>query len=172
MSEKTNFRAPIAYKEFYPENKDDLSTLVIDSLKKFSKNEAMSPSAIIAPSASYKIALDAYASSYSKIINEKYNTVIIISPIHKIAFPYIALSEKEYFKTALGDLYIDKDASKIIKNFDKEYIKYNDKYHETEHSIELQLPFISAILGNNVKILPIIMGEQNTKFTKIGRAHV
>jgi len=55
---------------------------------------------------------------------------------------------------------IDTDiAEKIIKN--SKIIRNDEKAHQYEHSIEVQLPFIQYIFGNDVKFIPICMTRQD-----------
>jgi len=150
---------------FYPDNKDVLTSFIKTSLSAYGLPKVTPPFSIITPHASYVYASQVFAASYSQIIDEKYDTVIIISPIHKMAFPGIALSESDCFTSPLGDLFIDKEDNEALIKFNEEYFIYGEKYHLLEHCIEVQLPYISGILGNNVKILPLIIGETNTKFT-------
>jgi len=151
---------------FYPDKKDSLLTLVKASLTAYSGVPKNPPKmGMIVPYASYLYASQIFAAAYSNIIEEVYDTVIILSPIHKMAFPGIALSESDSFTCPLGDLMVDKEDNDFLLNYNSEYITYGEKYHLLEHSIEVQLPYISTVLGNSVKILPIILGETNTKFT-------
>jgi len=151
---------------FYPDNKESLARLVKSSLSVYGNTVKIPPKlGIIVPYASYIYASQVFAASYSQIIGQQYDTVIIISPIHKMAFPGIALTESDCFESLLGDLNVDKEANEELINFNSEFITYGEKYHLFEHSIEVQLPYISTVLGNNVKILPVILGETNTKFT-------
>ena len=155
--------------KYYPENTEKLKNLINNSITSYNKNSKIkkikSPFAIITPYEDYKTVSSVYASSYSQLSKSKYDTIIIIAPLHKIAFPGIALSKYGSFETPFGELYIDQESNKFLNNFKKEYIIFNDKYHSTEISIEVQLPYIYSIFKNKIKILPIIIGENNTKFT-------
>jgi|GEM_PF-1335648 len=153
--------------EIYPADKDQLKKMVDDALKSFAENKVDYPFALITPYGSYKYALQAYGASYSQIINERYDTIVILSPVHKIAFPGIALSDKDYFANPLGDVEIDKEANNLLIKYNNEFIFHNNKYHDLEYSIEAQLPFINSIFNKKIKILPVIIGETNTKFTMI-----
>ena len=150
---------------FYPDKKEQLESMVKSSLLSTNVVKGKKPFGIIAPFASYLYSSSVFAASYSQLINEFYDTIIIISPVHKIAFPFIALTESDAFSSPLGDIEIDKGDNDFLLKYNREYIKLGEKYHLQEHSIELQLPYILTILENRVKILPIIIGEQNTKFT-------
>jgi len=167
MSESLLRRPTIIDGFFYPDNKEALETQVKSSLTAFGVEKSDRPFGIITPFASYIYASQIFAASYSQIINEEYDTIVIISPIHKMAFPGIALSESDCFNNPLGDLYIDKEANEFLAKYNSEYFFYGEKYHLQEHSIEVQLPYISTIFQKRVKILPLIMGETNTKFTTL-----
>ena len=149
---------------FYPDNEEQLSSQVKSSLAAFGVEKGESPFALISPFASYTYASQIFAASYSQIIDEVYDCVVIISPIHKMSFRGIALSESDCFNTPLGDLYIDKEANSFLNNYNSEYFFYEEKYHLQEHSIEIQLPYISTVLGENTKFLPLILGETNTNY--------
>jgi AmmeMemoRadiSam system protein B len=151
---------------FYPDNPDSLSRFVKTSLSIYNNSVKVPPKlGIIAPYASYLYASQFFGAAYSQVIGEKYDTIIIISPVHKMAFPGIALSESDCFTSPLGDIFVDKEDNELLLKFNEEFIYYGEKYHLLEHSIEVQIPYITTIFGNDVKILPVILGETNTKFT-------
>jgi AmmeMemoRadiSam system protein B len=155
--------------EYYPADVDKLKKIINSSIENYNKinkeKNIKSPFAIITPYEDYNTASKIYGSAYSQISKTKYDSIIIIAPLHKIAFPGIALTKYESFNTPFGKLEIDQESNKKIINYNKEYIVYNDKYHSTDMSIEVQLPYIYDIFKNKIKILPIIIGETNTKFT-------
>jgi len=150
---------------YYPKEKDILANYVSETISLYKNKKVDSPFAIVAPTADYNSARKAYGISYSQLLDEKYDTVIVISPIYRIAFDGFALSDFDSYSTPLGLSFVDKEANDILINFNKEYITYNNDYHIKEYNIELQLPFIQSVLGLETKILPIIMGKTNTKFT-------
>ena len=165
MGESKMKRPTIVEGIFYPDSPDALSAMIKSSILANSTPKQSTPFALIVPCASYLYANPIFSATYSQIIEENYDTVILISPVHKIAFPGIALTESDCFSSPLGDIDIDKEANDFLKKYNDEFIIYGEKYHLTEHSIEVQLPYLSTILGNKIKIVPIIMGEPNTKFT-------
>lgn len=155
--------------EYYPDEINKLKNIINSSIMSHKKNDdgkkIKSPFAIITPYEDYKTAFTVFGSAYSQISRLKYDTIIIIAPSQKIAFPGIALSKYESFNTPFGELFLDQESNKSLNNYKKEYFIYNDNYHASEISIEIQLPFIYNIFKNKAKILPIIIGENNTKFT-------
>lgn len=158
-------RPPIVEGLYYSDDPEKLSTFVKTSLTSNNVKKLGRPLALITPLASYLYASNAYSASYSQVLNEDYDTVIIISPMHRMSFYNIALTESTHFETPLGDLEVDSDSNKFLIDFNEDSFVYGEKYHIAEHSIEVQLPYIITALGTEVKILPVIMGEPNTKFT-------
>jgi MEMO1 family protein len=165
MIKDVNIRPEIGHPDFYPADENLLSKLVKDSIKKYKYEKVGKPFAIIAPAGNYRYTSKALAASYTQVVKEKYDTIVMISPIHRSAFQGIALTEYDHFSCPLGELEVDKTANGILHGFNKESITYSDKVHSKEHSIEVQLPYIYEVFGKKVKILPVIMGESNTKFT-------
>ena len=158
MAEK--IRQMIACGKLYPSDKETL-----DKMTDIQPDNHGEINAIVVPYGSYKTALDGYHAAYSTVAGKHYDTVIIISPKHKFSFPSIALTGYEKWATPYGDMEIDTEANKILHSFRSEYIYHQDKPFDEDADAEVQLPFINRVLGPNTKILPIIMGENNTKFT-------
>ena len=90
----------------------------------------------------------------------KPDTIIILGPNHRGFGEEIAIMGSGKWSTPLGELEIDQDsADKMLKK--SKIIKEDTKAHKYEHSIEVQIPFIQYIYGNNINILPISMIKQD-----------
>ncbi len=143
----------------------------ISFLREKSKNEITYDMdkiiAIIAPNESYKVAGSFYVESYSAVKNYKPDLILILSSVHNIAFNSIALPDYDSFEYFDKQFKVDKEAMEIIRSVNEKDIIYDKNFHETEFSIETQLPMIDYTFGSEVMIAPVIMGEQNTKFTTI-----
>lgn len=164
MKENKTIRITVNDGQYYPNDKEMLKEIIDNALKIPKIDGINKPFALILPYENYNIAKELYGMAYSLIKDNKYETIIIISPLHKIAFYGIALTKFEMFFTPFGNLEVDKEANAFLHKYDKDFIQYLDKYHSTEYAIETQLPFIS-IINDKIKILPVIIGESNTKFT-------
>lgn len=88
-------------------------------------------------------------------------TVVIIGPNHRQYFPAVALSGDSAWRTPLGDVEIDIDATRYIaEKFPNAEI--NSAAHRMEHSLEVQLPFLQYIarsINADVKIVPALIGS-------------
>ncbi len=88
--------------------------------------------------------------------NDTYKTVIILAPSHTTFINGIALPDYDVYKTALGEIKVDTQALKILKN--SSLFKIMKEAHDKEHAIEIQLPFLQQVLSN-FKIVPLIVGN-------------
>jgi len=157
-------REPAVAGSFYPSDKAELD-LMIDEF--FEKAELPklggNISALIVSHAGYEYSGQVAAYAYKALIGKKIDTVVLIGNSHQEYFDGISVYESGYFRTPLGDIEVDADfAKKLIDSNPK--IKFYEKAHLQEHSLEVQLPFLqkalSAPSGRDWKIVPIILGNQ------------
>lgn len=123
---------------------------------------------IISPHAGHIYSGPVAGHAYKQIIGKKFDTVIIVAPNHtdpRIDFTSV-LTEGAY-ETPLGQVPVNSEIARLIVDFDKnDNIKESELGHLTnysgryEHSIEIQLPFLQAALGQ-FKFVPIIMGSND-----------
>lgn len=158
-------RPSIADGILYYNDEQELQNFIKSSIATNNIAKEGKPFAVISPNAGYLLAGNAYGAAYSQLLNEHYDTVIIISQAHKMSFYSIALSESSAFETPLGLVSVDQESNEILKQYNRDYIIDGEKYHLSDSSIELQLPYLLEALDENISILPILMGEPNTKFT-------
>lgn len=112
--------------------------------------------AIVAPHAGYIYSGATAAASYLAAAQSGVKRVFLFGPSHYQGFFGAALTPCKSFATAFGDLSIDIDVVRDLKQ-DSLYEERADT-HLNEHSLELQLAFIRKILGD-VKIVPVLFGR-------------
>ncbi|TFB08132.1 MEMO1 family protein, partial [Candidatus Atribacteria bacterium MT.SAG.1] len=115
----------------------------------------------VSPHAGYMYSGPVAANGFYKIaLDGKPDTIIILGPNHQGFGENISIMVEGKWKTPLGEIEIDTEmAEDILKN--SKIIKNDKKAHQYEHSIEVQLPFIQYIFGNNIKFVPICMTRQD-----------
>lgn len=116
---------------------------------------------LVSPHAGYIYSGPVAANGFYKIaLDGKPDTIIVLGPNHRGFGKDISIMAEGKWETPLGKLEIDTDiAEKIIKN--SKIIRNDEKAHQYEHSIEVQLPFIQYIFGNDIKFVPICMTRQD-----------
>lgn len=114
--------------------------------------------ALISPHAGYSFSGQAAAYGYSLLQGKKYSRVIILGTNHRLRENGIIISDYTKYKTPLGTVDVDADAcNELAKNPLFKKIRPVD---DTEHSIEVQIPFLQMTL-KDFKIVPLVVCELN-----------
>ncbi|MCS7204293.1 MAG: AmmeMemoRadiSam system protein B [Leptospiraceae bacterium] len=144
---------------FYPSHPQKLSQLIKKFIDEAKIEIKQKPKAIISPHAGYVYSGPIAGYSYKILLPYKreYKTIILLGPSHFEYIPGIAYHSSDYFETPLGIIPIDKSAIQKIQDFS--FVFENDKAHRREHSIEVQLPFLQYIFGNEIMIIPLAIGK-------------
>ncbi len=88
--------------------------------------------------------------------NNHIKRVIILAPSHSIAFHGLALPDYTDYQTPLGLIHVDNQAISILSTSRK--FQVNAQAHASEHSLEVQLPFLQKTI-NEFEIIPLIVGD-------------
>ena len=116
--------------------------------------------ATVVPHAGYPYSGPVAAWSYSKIPKSNY---IILGPNHRVFSSRFGVMKEGVWKTPLGSANIDnKVASKLIDS--SPLIEYDILAHESEHSIEVQLPFLQYRFNEDFKFVPICVINEYPSF--------
>lgn len=155
-------RMPAASGKFYPQDSSELSAKIKGYFPEgFHAGEKLIRcSGAIVPHAGYVFCAQTAAKAYEKIFkNGTVDTVVIIGPNHSGLGESISVYPQGSWVTPLGEVEVNSTlASDILSKLSR-----NGDYlaHIYEHSLEVQLPFIQYLTGNNFKILPICMKDQS-----------
>jgi len=120
--------------------------------------------ALIAPHAGYIYSGQVAAYAFKLLEGLSFETVVVISPSHIAYFPGASIYNGGAYETPLGTIPVDTTlAGKIAGQSKRIFI--SDKGHgfvgtRGEHSLEVQLPFLQAVLGK-FKLVPIVIGDQD-----------
>jgi AmmeMemoRadiSam system protein B len=82
--------------------------------------------------------------------------VVLLGPSHRVGFRGLALSNAEAYRTPLGDVPLDVAAANELALLPR--VEAFDAAHAEEHSLEVQVPFLQAVLDDFV-LLPIVVGS-------------
>ncbi|MGM5481472.1 MAG: AmmeMemoRadiSam system protein B [Nanobdellota archaeon] len=141
---------------FYPDDKNELTEMINGFLETVEHNNHEGHlKAIIVPHAGYVFSGQTAAYAY-KLIPESIKRVILIGPSHQYAFRGIASSGEDW-QTPLGKV-------KVIP-LENDMVKIDERPHDKEHSLEVQLPFLQRMIGEDVEVMMLSTNE-----THISRA--
>ena len=145
-------RQPVVAGRFYPGRKADL----IATLKNHLPEESHRQHAlgVISPHAGYLYSGDVAGETLAQV--QIPETVIILGPNHSGRGRPVALSTTTWNMT-LGDVAIDQPlAEELLQQ--SSIIEADETAHSSEHSLEVQIPFLQ-LLRKNVRIVPLCISH-------------
>jgi AmmeMemoRadiSam system protein B len=113
--------------------------------------------ALIVPHAGYVYSGPIAASAYVALRKSAavIRRVVIFGPAHRVWVPGVAASSADLFETPLGRVPVDRAAIDAVADLPQ--VEVNDAAHAGEHSLEVQLPFLQAVL-DDFSIAPFVVG--------------
>jgi len=158
-----DIRQPAVAGQFYPADPDVLSKTVDDYLNQAEVKEYPGiPQIIISPHAGYIYSGKVAAYSFKQIEGADFKRVILIGRSHKRLFPAVAADGRKIWATPLGQVFIDQDFINTLKE-KTSAVTIDSSVHDGEHSLEIMLPFLIKILGSDIKIVPLLFGDEDQK---------
>lgn len=164
QGQQNQVRKPAVAGSFYPADAESLKKQLdqffhdVDD-KTVDENIA----AIIVPHAGYVFSGPVAASAYTKIDPESsFDRVFIIGTSHHVMLNGASVYNQGDYSTPLGTVKVDLALANQLIN-ESRLIKYVREAHSSEHSIEVQLPFLQYRLKNPFKIVPIVIGTQTAE---------
>ncbi|QSZ30951.1 hypothetical protein DSL72_000510 [Monilinia vaccinii-corymbosi] len=128
---------------------------------------------IIAPHAGYSYSGPAAAWAYKSLDFSKAKRVFLLGPSHAWYLDRCALSAHTRYATPLGDLIVDKHTVQDLADTG-EFITMTTEQDETEHSLEMHLPYIHKMLSQQFSspsefptLVPILVGNTNAAAEKM-----
>ena len=159
MSKKYTVRPPTAAGLFY----EILPDILRENIKGYLENARVpiqkgTVRALVSPHAGYVYSGFAAAHAYKMIEGNNYDCVVVVGPSHREYFDGVSIYPGDAYETPLGPIPIHKEIREELLH-EKTVIVSSDAGHRSEHSIEVQLPFLQSVLGD-FSFVPVVMGDQ------------
>ncbi len=109
------------------------------------------PRALIVPHAGYVYSGPTAGCAYGALCGHSYERVVVVGPVHRWreSDPPVMRSSFEKWNTPLGDATVDPS----------DFPAFPPDRDAGEHSIELQIPFLQAVLGPHIRIVPLYVSR-------------
>jgi AmmeMemoRadiSam system protein B len=152
-------RPPAVAGSFYPADAGRLRAAVEGHLVAANGSRAAAtPKAVIAPHAGY-VYSGAVAGRAFAALGDGASAIrraVVIGPAHFVPFRGIVVPGAAAFRTPLGEVPLDRAAIEALRDLPQ--VKLADAPHESEHALEVELPFLQVVLGE-FALVPLLVGE-------------
>ncbi|WP_457633412.1 AmmeMemoRadiSam system protein B [Oceanithermus desulfurans] len=151
-------REPAVAGSFYPAEPMQLARMVDELLAMAQTPPAHAPKAVVAPHAGYAYSGPVAAYSFRALepLAGKTPTVFLMGPAHYLAFEGVSTGNFTYWETPLGQVPVDTErVGELLER--SALFTSADEPHTPEHSLEVELPFLQAVLGE-FKLVPLLFG--------------
>ena len=128
----------------------------------------------LVPHAGYAYSGAAAGSAFAAIKDLSFDTLVILATGHTMLLGKGALLADGEFETPLGRVAVDAEfCGELLK--EKKLFEDLPRAHAAEHAVEVQLPFLQALKGSAVKIVPVLFNTSDEELLEaagraIGRA--
>jgi AmmeMemoRadiSam system protein B len=115
--------------------------------------QTVQPKALVVPHAGFVYSGPIAASAYATVARPaEIRRVVLLGPAHRVYLQGVAAPSARRLRTPLGEIEVDVDA------LDAAGVPRNDEAHESEHSLEVQLPFLQRVIPR-ARVCPIVCGR-------------
>lgn len=118
------------------------------------------PKLLCVPHAGYVYSGPVAAHAYAPLRRwrRRYSRVVLLGPAHRVALRGLAAPrvQVQAFDTPLGRVPIDQEAIADLEGMPQ--VRRDDEPHAAEHALEVQLPFLQAVLGD-FSLVPLVVGD-------------
>ena len=154
-------RQPAVAGAFYPGQGQALASTVASLLAAAHAQAASAltaPKALIVPHAGYIYSGPTAALAYAQLsaVRSTIRRVVLLGPVHRVPVRGLALAGAAAFATPLGEIKVDQAALASLAHLHQ--VVTSPAAHALEHSLEVQLPFLQAVL-EDFKLVPLAVGD-------------
>ncbi len=128
---------------------------------------------VVAPHAGHRYSGPVAGYAYKAVHGAAPDLVVVLSPMHHPHLQPLITSAHDGYLTPLGPVLIDHDA---VRSLDASLQTKLGQgltpiYRDSEHALEIQLPFLQHVLPGAFKLLPVMMRDQGeTTARALGQA--
>ena len=144
---------------FYPADPDALSGLIADVRRQARPDGSVAPKIVVAPHAGLVYSGSVAATAFGPWARraESVRRVVIVGPAHRVAFRGIAIHPAAKWRTPLGEVQVASGAHAELAKAPGVFI--DSRPFAGEHSLEMHLVMLQAMLPAPFEIVPLLVGE-------------
>jgi hypothetical protein len=149
---------------FYPGEPDELERevkgLLEQAAREVRRREAVG---LLAPHAGYPYSGALAARAYATVQGARPASVVLVGPSHRERVAGSAVLTAGSYSTPLGEVEVDGELARAVVDEGAGGVHEGEEGHRplgqmSEHSLEVQLPFLQRALGGPFRLVPVTMG--------------
>ena len=113
--------------------------------------------ALISPHAGYVYSGQAAAFGFKLLDKAKIKRAVVIGPTHQVGFRGVSIPQVSGYETPLGVVKLDSAGCDMLRR--QTLFTSIAEVHSQEHSLEVQLPFLQVVLGDDFTLIPMVVGQ-------------
>ncbi len=149
-------RKPVVAGSFYPSNpkrvEKDVDGYLDDAEEQTLDGEVVG---VISPHAGYVYSGPVAAYSFNQLKNSDVELAIVLAPSHRARYSGASVIPSGIYETPLGGVDVDNVLGERL--VEKSYFNFIEEVHISEHSLEVQIPFLQRVL-KDFRLVPIVIG--------------
>ena len=159
----TTLRPAAVAGSFYPADPQDLREALAGHLAaagtRAPADAGRPPKMLVLPHAGYIYSGDVAGLGYAPLARwrGRITRVVLLGPVHRVPVRGLAAPTVGAFETPLGRVPLDTAALDSLR--DLRQMVWSDLPHAHEHSLEVHLPFLQAVLGTGFSLVPLAVGD-------------
>ena len=144
---------------FYPAEPDALNALIADVRKRARGCGGVAPKVVVAPHAGIVFSGSVAATAFGPWARraEPPRRIVIVGPAHRVAFPGLAVHPAAKWRTPLGEAPVAAITHAELAKVRSVFV--DPRPFAGEHSLEMHLVMLQAMLPAPFEIVPILVGD-------------
>ena len=133
----------------------------VDTLLRDARPEAIEGEllAVIVPDSNLRSGGPISAEAYKLLEGRRIDLVVVVAPSHDGAFDRLSICKVNHYRTPLGEVQVN-DAIRNELCDEDDDIFLDDQGHYHTEGVDVQLPFLQQVLGEDFSVVPIVMGGE------------
>ena len=157
---------------WYPKNSEELQQTIDEQLRSVEitlpQGEVLG---IVAPHAGHRYSGHVAAHAFKCLEGLEPEIVVVVAPLHSYYPGEIFTTEHDAYFTPLGQIPVEHEVLDLIDQQLQGNIDLRKIRQDTEHSLEIELPFLQRVLRQPFRLVPLmIMRQTSSVAASLGQA--
>lgn len=118
---------------------------------------------LVTPHAGHRFSGPVAGHAFATLKGSQPEVVVILSPMHQPYAAPILTTKHQAYHTPLGDIPVDEQGIALLKESlqGKTGVEVVPIQRDTEHAVEIELPFLQRVLSPGYSLLPLMIRDQD-----------